>query len=134
MTYFSHIPLQTAIYSVLTADATLDGLISGIYDHVPDDAEYPFVTIGEHGVRDWSNAEKQGTEQQVTLRVFSRDAGRKAAGTIMEQLITLMHNASLSVSGHSVVHVRFVSSNIVLLDDGRTYRGAVNFRVLLSAN
>ncbi len=132
MTYFNYFLLQSAIFSQLTADSSLAGLISGVYDHVPDDAIYPFITIGESQMRDNSNVQNAGTDQHISMRIFSREAGRKQAATIMERVVTLMHQGTLTVSGQQVLLVRFVSSTITLLDDGRTYQGRLNFRVLLT--
>jgi hypothetical protein len=132
MTYFSFFSLQRAIFSLLTNDAALMADISGIYDFVPDDAAYPFIAIGEHQLRDWSNLQQEGTQQQVTIRVFTREAGRKQAVTLMERVVQLMHGQPLVVSGNEVRNVRLLSSQVNLLEDGRTYRGTLNFRVLLS--
>lgn len=107
-------------------------LVSGVHDHVPQGSTYPFVTLGEAESRDWSNVEKQGTQQQISLRIWSRESGRKQAAAIMERIVTLLHNASPSVSGQSLVSLRFVSSAIALLDDGATYRGTLIFRALLT--
>lgn len=133
MTYFSHFSLQIAIFSLLNADDTLMQQVSGIYDFVPDDAAYPFITLGENNVSDWSNAENQGTQHQFSLRIFSRNSGRKEAANIMEQLVMLLHQG-VSISGHELAFLRVISSNIILLDDGRTYRGTLNFRCLLSGS
>ncbi len=107
------------------------GLVTGIFDHVPQDTAYPFVTIGEANIRDWSNVETQGTEQNISLHIYSREAGRKQAATIMERIITLLNSANLSVTGQNLRSLRFISSNIVLQDDGLTYKGTLIFRALL---
>jgi hypothetical protein len=73
-----------------------------------------------------------GTEQQITLRIFSREAGRKQAAIIMDRIVDVIHQGGVSISGQIVTSARFVSSTITLLDDGRTYEGILNFRVLLS--
>lgn len=132
MTYPSHFSLQQSVYETLNNDATLAALVVGVFDHVPSGTDYPFITLGEGSARDWSNLEHQGTQHQVTLRVYSREAGRKQASTIIERIVALMHGG-FSVSGQSVRSIRFLSSTIQLQDDGLTYVGTVNFRVLLSA-
>lgn len=132
MTYLSHFSLQQALCQHLLADATLMGLATGVFDHVPQGTSYPFITIGEALIRDWSNAEKQGTEQAVTLRIWSRESGRKQAAAIMERIVTLLNGTSLTVTGQTLMSLRFVSSNITLQDDGFTYRGSLTFRALLS--
>jgi hypothetical protein len=131
MTQFSHFSLQQALYQHLCGDAALTALVTGIYDHVPQGTQYPFVTLGESAIRDWSNAEKQGTEQVITLRIWSREAGRKQAATIMERITILLNSAALNVTGQTLVSLRFISSNITLQDDGITYKGSLVFRALL---
>jgi len=121
MTYLSHTSLQQAIYQTLTGDAALSAIISGIYDHVPQGNPYPFITIGEANIRDWSNLEKPGSEHQFTIRVFSRESGRKQSADI------------ISVSGSTLVQMQCTGSTIALMDDGATYRGTLGFRALLSA-
>jgi hypothetical protein len=132
MTYLSHFSLQQSIYQILANDATLGAMITGVYDHVPAGTEYPFVTVGEGESRDWSNAEKQGTEQLITLRIWSREAGRKQAAGIMERIVTLLHNTMPDVTGQNLISLRFTGSSIVLMNDGTTYRGSLSFRALLS--
>ena len=132
MTYFSQFSLQQTLYQQLTGDATLMNIVSGVFDHVPQSTAYPFIVIGESTIRDWSNVEKQGTEHTITIRIWSRAAGRKESTTIMERIVTLLNSANLSVSGQTLRSLRFVSSNITLQDDGLTYKGTLIFRALVS--
>lgn len=40
--------LQKAIYNRLVADAGVSGIVgAGVYDHVPADANFPYVHLGE---------------------------------------------------------------------------------------
>lgn len=132
MTYFSHFSLQQVLYQTLSGDSALSALVTGVFDHVPQATAYPFVTLGEASIRDWSNLENAGTEQQITLRVWSREAGRKEAADIMERIVAVLQNADLSVSGQTLVLLKFVSSSIELQNDGLTTRGSLIFRALLS--
>ena len=49
---FHSFDLQSAIYSTLNDDSTLDGIIGNnkIFDHVPQDTDYPYVRIGNISV------------------------------------------------------------------------------------
>ena len=129
MTYLTHFSLQQTIFQTLTADGTLMAMVTGVFDHVPQASEYPFITIGESQIRDFSNVEKQGTEAQTSIRVFSREAGRKESALIMERITHLLHHAILTISGQSLVDCRFLSSNIALENDGATHRGTLTFSV-----
>ena len=134
MADFSHFALQKAIYETLTADSTLMALVEGIYDRVPQDCAFPYISIGEAKIADWSTKTTTGTEQLISLYVCSREGGRKQAATIMERIHTLLHNASPAVDGQALISLRFVGSSIELESDGWTYRGMVQLRALLETN
>jgi len=132
MTHLSNFSLQQSVYQILSGDSTLNTLIAGVFDHVPQGSEYPFATIGECVVFDASNAEKPGTENRLSIHVYSRAAGRKEASVIMERIVTLLSNASFVVTGQSLIYSHFIGSKITLLDDGATYRGTLNLSVGLT--
>ncbi|MDP2124787.1 MAG: DUF3168 domain-containing protein, partial [Parvibaculum sp.] len=47
--------LQKAVYAALSADTVLAALVAArIYDNPPDDAGFPYLTLGENEMRDWS--------------------------------------------------------------------------------
>ena len=134
MAHFSHYPLQSAIYQALTANSTLMALVSGVYDRTPQNTAYPYVTLGAMTGVDWSTKTTTGMEYSVTLHTWSRQGGRKEAAKIMESLHTILHQASLSVTGQTLVMIRFSSSEIVIENDGCTYQGIMKFTAFLEAN
>ena len=134
MPNFSHYPFQTAIYNKLTGDSALMSSIAGVFDHTPEAQAYPYVTLGESSISDWSSKTTEGTEHNFTLHIWSREGGRKQAAQIMERIHTLLHQGNLTITGQSLVLMRFVSSNIVLENDGWTHHGVMRFRALLQAN
>jgi hypothetical protein len=124
-------PLQKAVYQVLIGDAPLMGLVSGVYNFVPQAAGYPYLTIGEVLQRDWSTTTTTGAACSLTIRVFSREGGRKQTATIMDRVHALLHQGGISVEGYTAVLSRFESAETRLEDDGATYQGIMKFRVLL---
>ena len=134
MAHFSHYPLQSAIYSALTSNSSLMSLITGVYDRPPQGTAYPYVTLGEMAGVDWSTKTTTGMEYTVALHTWSRQGGRKEAAQIMESLHTILHQASLSVTGQTLVMIRFDSSAIHLESDGITYQGIMKFTAFLEAN
>jgi len=133
MANFSHYPLQKSIYQTLTGDTELMALLTGVFDRPPQGTAFPYVTLGESIGSDWSTKTTTGTEQLVTLHIWSREGGRKEAATIMERLHTLLHQADLSVDGQDLVSIQFASSGITLETDGYTYQGIMRFQALLEA-
>lgn len=133
MAHFSHYPLQAALYQALTGNSTLMSQITGVYDRPPQGTTYPYVTIGGMTGSDWSTKTTTGMEYTITLHVWSRAGGRKEAAQIMESLHTILHQANLTVSGQTLVMIRFIESAISLESDGVTYCGNITFKAFLEA-
>ena len=134
MAAFSHFELQKSLYAALTADAALSAMITGVFDKVPEGTAYPYVTLGNMTIRQNSTKTTHSLAIQATLSVFSRAAGRKEAAAIMDRIHTLLHQASLSVTGHTLILLRFAESSITLEADGMTYRGTLRFNAITEAN
>ncbi len=134
MSGFSHLPLQKAIYSALTTDSSLMGMVTGVYDRPAQASPFPYVTIGEMSGRDWSSKTTTGMEHNIVLHAWSREGGRKEAAIIMERIHTLLHHANLTLEGHMLVLLKFMSSRLMLEDDGWTYHGTIRFAALTEAN
>lgn len=134
MAHFSHYPLQQAVFQTLAEDATLTGLVTGVFDRTPQGTAFPYVTIGDADGSDWSSKTTTGMQHDMAIHAWSREGGRKQAASIMERLHTLLHQANLSVSGQTLVMMRFTGSSILLENDGWTYHGTMRFRALLQAN
>lgn len=93
-------PLMAALITLLRADATLTTLApGGIYDGVPQDVEWPFVLIElrERPVQGIG----LGTlpEVQIWTHAFSKREGMKEARAINDQLVVLLKNQAITVSG-----------------------------------
>ena len=71
--------LQKSVYQALANSSELSSLLGGprIYDDAPQAAGYPFVTLGQSLVRDWSTGTEDGGEHVLTLHVWSRSGGKK---------------------------------------------------------
>tara|TARA_R100001510_G_scaffold21831_1_gene19115 strand:+ start:469 stop:876 length:408 start_codon:yes stop_codon:yes gene_type:complete len=125
--------LQTAIFSLLSGDSTLDGLIGNnrIYDEVPQNSAYPYVVIGEETTIDAGTKDKDAQEFTQTIHIWSRYRGSKQTKEIAQRIYTLLHNVAISVSGASFVNSRNEFFTILLDDDGLTRHGVMRFRVVI---
>lgn len=129
-----HLPIQKAIYDALTGDATLMNLISGVYDFVPQGTAFPYVTIGEDTLSDWGSHTFDGADSTVTLHSWAQGASRKAVKEVMAEIYRILHKGTISVTGFSVVLIRFEFSEASLDPDGQTYHGIQRFRLLVGGN
>ena len=121
--------LQSAVYSLLSGDSSLDTLIGDgrIYDSVaPQDSAYPYVVIGMETVTDLGTKTLEGNFYNLNIEVWSQYRGQKQIKEVMERIYNLVNNVSISVSGADSV-MSYVSSTTTMTEvDGITRHGIVN--------
>jgi hypothetical protein len=124
--------LRAAIFAALSADTALTTLLGGvkIYDSAPRGTAYPYVTLGDARVNDYSTVNEAGEEHILTLDAWSRQGGHREAHMIAGALLQALDDAPLAPEGHHLVNLRFSLADIRRQPDGRTYRAAVRFRAV----
>jgi hypothetical protein len=126
-------PLQQAVYQALTGNVGLMAAISGVYDHVPADTAFPYMTIGETTVTDWSSKTFGGQVHDLTLHIWSRSRGRKETKEIMALVYDTLNGAALTVEGQELVDLRFDFAQTLLDADGLTFHGIQRYRAVTRA-
>ena len=123
--------LQKAIYSTLSGDATLGALISGVFSHVPQGTVFPYVVMGEGESQDYST--KTSTAEIITSELFvlSRERGAKETLDIMARVKELLHQVSLSLTGCTLVYLRFNTAEITQEKESLTWEGRLTFLALV---
>jgi hypothetical protein len=124
--------LRAAIHDALTADATLVNVLGGpkIYDEPPRAAAFPYVTLGEARIADFSTGTEPGEEHQLTLHAWSRQGGHKEAHLIAGALLQALDDAALNLADHQLINFRFSVADVRREADGRTYHALVRFRAV----
>lgn len=124
--------LRKAVFAALTTDAALLAALGGarIHDVPPAAPEFPYVTLGEAQLIDWSTATEAGHEHRLTLSVWSRQGGHGQAHAIAHLVQRVLHDAPLALAGHRLVNLRFAGAEIRREAGGRTYRALVRFRAV----
>ena len=136
--------LRAAIHDALVADTPLNALLGGahVYDEPPLSAVFPYVTLGEARVTDWSTGTERGEEHQLTLHAWSRQGGHKEAHLVAGALLQALDDAPLILVDHRLVNFRFALADHRLVNfrfavadvrreaDGRTYHALVRFRAV----
>ena len=127
--------IQTALYSRLTSWPALATV--PIYDHVPQDATpesnepFPFITIGEDSHENWDTDTETGLESLLRVHVWSRHEGRLEARQIQDDIRAALNRHKLAVPGCNTVILDMESAEVQRIDDGQTYHGIQEFRLLL---
>lgn len=127
--------LQKALFSKLNADSGIVAFFGTdaprIYDEPPPNATYPFLQIGDAVASDWGARDIIGYKAELTIIAWSQgERGRSKVKQAGDAIHAALHLQSLSVPGHSVVQVRFLSSTTGS-DDGITWRGENKFIITL---
>jgi len=127
--------LRAAVHDALVADGALTSLLGGpkIYDEPPRAAAFPYVTLGETRVTDYSTGTEQAEEHQLMLHAWSRQGGHKEAHLIAGALLQALDDAPLTLADHALINLRFAVADIRREADGRTYHAAVRFRAVTEA-
>jgi hypothetical protein len=124
--------LRAAVHDALAANAALAALLGGpkVYDEPPRGAAFPYVTLGETRVADYSTGDDWGEEHQMTLHAWSRQGGTREAHLIAGALLEALDDAPLTLTDHHLVNLRFAVADIRREADGRTYHALVRFRAV----
>jgi hypothetical protein len=128
--------LRAAIHDALLADAPLTSLIGGakVYDEPPRAAAFPYVTLGDARVVDYSTGTEAGEEHQLILHGWSRQGGHREAHLIAGALLQALDDAALTLTGYRLVNLRFALADVRREADGRTYHALVRFRAVTEPN
>lgn len=122
--------LQRGVYDKLQGDVLLNSMINGEYDFVPEDVQFPYIVVDAGAARDYSVKDASMQLHNVEIHAFSRGRGKKEANEILGRVYELLNNGMLSVSGFTVVNMRYISSDVFMEPDGITYHGVASFRMV----
>lgn len=101
--------LQAAIKARLDAQTT-----TKTYDGIPQDAKFPYQTIGEFDSADWRTKTTDGMAVTHQIYAFSDFSGTKVLQDILDAQIQALDGfkPDLSADGFNVAHVRFATAKI----------------------
>lgn len=124
--------LQKAAYQALIADSALTALLGGaaVYDHVPQEAAFPFVVIDQMRINDWSTGTERGSEHVLMLHVWSRYDGKREAHEISDAIRLTLDDAELTLDDNHLVNLTHQFSDLKRDPDGETYHAVLRFRAV----
>jgi hypothetical protein len=72
-------PIQQAIYEILTADPTLMSLVTGVFDFVPDNQNFPYIHLAKFKpVSSFGTSDHYGQEVRATIFIWNQRIGPNA--------------------------------------------------------
>lgn len=122
--------LRNSITQVLGGSSDLAALLGGvrIYDEVPEQASFPFITLGQSVIRDWSTGSEDGGEHRVTLHVWSPFGGKKHVQNIIQAIRTSLRDRPLRLADRHLVTLRHEFSEARLDPEGDSFHGIIRYR------
>ena len=129
--------LQKAILAWLQAAPLLMEKLhgQGIYDHVPPDAHFPYISFGQSQVYAWDTDSGTGEEHSLVLHIWARSNGRRQVLELMmlvEALLEALDSSTLrsDIGGFDLVNLTLQSSQTRNdeLRDG--YSGQLRYRAV----
>lgn len=122
--------LQKAIYLALNTVISVN-----VYDHVPQDAVYPYVVIGEDNFNDWSDDTNNGFEATVNIHTWHRPEGssgtrgKSVTKQIQSEIYDILQRSNFPIGDFGNIGMTFDYSDVFTDSDGITYHGVQRFRV-----
>ncbi len=123
--------IQAAIFGILKNDATLMGLVTGVYDDAPQNTVYPYIVIGESTEVRFDMFSHAGNDTTFTLHVWSQYPGYKECYQISNQVNKTLDKAALAPTGNSLISCDYEGSSAVRDPDGVTRHLISNYRIMV---
>jgi hypothetical protein len=120
------VEFQTAIYTALDAALSVP-----VYDSVPQDATYPYVTIDFQDDLNADYISDRKTRKMMYFAVWSDYRGQKEVLEIMAAIDTALHQKTLTLSAGRVAQLLVMTKKTNREPDGVTYMGQLRLSALI---
>lgn len=117
--------VQRALYEALAP-------VASVYDRVPLNAQFPYITIGDEQIVDDGNTCDEGWEVFSSVHIWSRDnSGFQEAKLLLAQAVPAIVGIT-SIDGHQLISVEVESTRIFRDPDGLTSHGVVSAKFIIN--
>jgi hypothetical protein len=121
--------VQKSIYSALSGASVASGRI---YDEVPGEPVFPYVTIGDEQIIDDGNTCQDGWEVYPDVHCWSRsETGSKVEVKTLAAAVVTAVTGIASIAGFSLVSISHETTRVFRDPDGLTEHAVVSFRALI---
>lgn len=121
--------IQSAVYQRLSGDGELSGMVTGVFDGVPESQTHPYVELGEAIETPRNTSNDFGREVVVTLHIWDRYRGFARCLAIANRITALLDHQAMVLPGHQVVSVRHEFSQTLKDPDPEIRHVPVRFRL-----
>jgi len=127
--------LQQAVFATLTASEAVTAAVGArVFDAVPRETAFPYITLGDGGESNWDTATAQGSQHSLAVHVWSRAGGHQEVKLAAEAVREALDGAALTLDGHTLIDLRYLSADFAREADGETFRATLKFRAVTEPN
>jgi hypothetical protein len=129
MTRVRNDTLLQGIDQALKASNDLAVLLGGvrIYDRPPEPSGFPFITLGQSALRDWSAGIEEGCDQRLTVHVWSPFGGKKHMQDVIKAVRNSLNDWPLAC-GRERILLNHEFSEARLDPEDDSFHGIVRYR------
>jgi len=128
MSGLTTLDMARALQIVLSTDSGVQavlGQVPRLYDHLPDNPQYPYMTYGPMRTLDIGGDMADVQSHILTLHVWSRYGGRAEALLIMDAVSRAVETRHFDLGDIHLVRRHILYSDIMRAPDGRTLHGLI---------
>ena len=128
--------IQKALYTALTGNGTVNGLVNAVYDFAPQVADggsggaFPYIEIGTILNGEMDTKTRNGFDFVARIHTRSRAGSAKETKDIQGAIYNALHLQSLSVTGYATILLRRETSDVMRTPDG-AFHGVCEYRGLI---
>ncbi|MGG3662519.1 DUF3168 domain-containing protein [Bacillus gobiensis] len=125
--------LQKALFQRFTNDASLSSKVGGrIYDAVPENTPYPYVTIGEPTDTPFDTKSSYGENIILSVHCWSSYNGKKEAYEVLNLILHSLSRPLELGGGFKLQDFRREQMNVIIDIDGKTKHGILELRFYIN--
>lgn len=123
--------IQGSVWKILSNDATLKNIVTGIFDYVPSGHPFPFISIGEGTEEMFHTFSRFGRDISLNIHIFSQHEGFKQAQVILDRVVSLLDYNDIEVDDFDVVYLRYANGQRIREPDGITHHINATFEIIM---
>ena len=125
--------LQKAIYETLSNDTNIANIVTGVYDFVPDNTLYPYITMQLDEISNWDIISQDGFEVILKIDIFCKDNANKSCLQIFDLVHAALHDAIILLDGnYNLQNIQFVTARMPKKNVNDIYRITSSFVAKIS--
>lgn len=131
--------IQKTIYLALSGDPTLSALVKSVTDVGMQAANggsgdaFPYVEVGFISLSEYDTHSERGFDFLARIHTWSRSSSMKECKEIQGAMYDVLHLASLTIVGQSLILLRREDSDTLRTADG-AFHGVCEYRGLVETN